>query len=91
MDRRVIKVRPAVSGRHAIQQFWQGVMGMGVREVDLQTQEAQASGDLAYEIGSATLKMSADGKLAAIVTADGTITIFDVATGKEMMKFSGKK
>jgi uncharacterized protein (TIGR02246 family) len=50
-----------VSGRQAIQQFWQGVMGMGVREVDLQTQEAQANGDLAYEIGSATLKIQPEG------------------------------
>jgi uncharacterized protein (TIGR02246 family) len=50
-----------VSGRQAIQQFWQGVMGMGVREVDLQTQEAQAGGDLAYEIGSATLKIQPEG------------------------------
>lgn len=50
-----------VSGRQAIQQFWQGVMGMGVREVDLRTQEVEASGDLAYEIGSATLRIEPAG------------------------------
>lgn len=41
--------------------------------------------------GANTLKLSADGKTAALLAADGTITIFDVASGKEMMKFSGKK
>jgi hypothetical protein len=41
--------------------------------------------------GTSTLKLSADGKTAALLSADGTITIFDVATGKETMKFSGKK
>ena len=41
--------------------------------------------------GPSTLKLSADGKTAALLSADGTITIFDVATGKEMMKFASKK
>lgn len=42
-------------------------------------------------VGTSSLKLSADGKTAALLAADGTITIFDVATGKETMKFSGKK
>jgi uncharacterized protein (TIGR02246 family) len=46
-----------VSGRDGIRQFWQGVMGMGVREVELRTEHAEAVGDLAYEIGSAILKI----------------------------------
>jgi len=41
--------------------------------------------------GASTLKLSADGKTAAVVSADGAVTIYDVATGKEIMKFSGKK
>ncbi|HXD86389.1 MAG TPA: hypothetical protein VN641_07835 [Urbifossiella sp.] len=41
--------------------------------------------------GPSTLKMSADGKTAAVVSDDGTVTIFDVASGKELMKFPGKK
>lgn len=41
--------------------------------------------------GPSTLKLSADGKTAAVLAADGTITIYDVATGKETMKFGGKK
>jgi uncharacterized protein (TIGR02246 family) len=55
-DARVLPPGGAMaSGRQAIQQFWQSVMGMGVREVDLRTQEVESSGDLAYEIGAATL------------------------------------
>lgn len=50
-----------VSGRQATQQFWQGAMGMGVREVELNTEHAEAVGDLAYEIGSASLKIQAQG------------------------------
>ena len=34
---------------------------MGVREVDLRTQDVESSGDLAYEIGSATLKIQPEG------------------------------
>ncbi|MFO0806636.1 MAG: hypothetical protein U0791_26320 [Gemmataceae bacterium] len=41
--------------------------------------------------GTSTLKLSVDGKTAALLSADGTITIFDVASGKETMRFSGKK
>lgn len=41
--------------------------------------------------GVSSLKLSADGKTAAVVSADGTITVYDVASGKEQMKFSGKK
>jgi|GEM_PF-3493628 len=42
-------------------------------------------------VGTSSLKLSADGKTAALLSTDGTITIFDVASGKEVMKFAGKK
>lgn len=41
--------------------------------------------------GTSSLKLSADGKTAAVVNADGTITIYDVASGTEQMKFPAKK
>ena len=41
--------------------------------------------------GGSTLRLSADGKTAAVVTGDETVTIYDVASGKELMKFPGKK
>jgi uncharacterized protein (TIGR02246 family) len=52
------------SGRKAIQQFWQGALDMGLRVATLRTQQAEASGDLAYEVGEASLKIpSADGSV----------------------------
>jgi hypothetical protein len=38
-----------------------------------------------------SLKMSADGKKAALIGTDGSVTIYDVTTGKELMKFPAKK
>ncbi len=46
-----------VRGRPAIEQFWRGVREMGVQEVALTTEEVDSRDDLAYEIGSATLKI----------------------------------
>lgn len=42
---------PLVKGREAIQTFWQGAMGAGVREAKLETLEVESRGDLAYEVG----------------------------------------
>ena len=51
----------AVSGKRGVEAFWKGVMGMGVRGVDLRTEHVEADGDLAYEIGSATLTIQPEG------------------------------
>ena len=45
----------AIQGRQGIQQFWQGAMDMGIRAVDLQTESLSEEGDVAWEIGRATL------------------------------------
>jgi hypothetical protein len=37
--------------------------------------------------GTSTLKMSADGKTAAVVSADSSVVVYDVATGRELMRF----
>jgi len=50
-----------VSGKRAIEQFWRGAMDMGIQEVDLRTEHVEADGNLAYEVGSATLKIQSDG------------------------------
>lgn len=42
---------PMMKGRDAIQAFWQGAMGTGVREAKLETLEVETRGDLAYEVG----------------------------------------
>ena len=44
-----------VSGSEAIQTFWQGVMGMGVKQAKLETIEVEAMGNTAYEVGKYTL------------------------------------
>jgi hypothetical protein len=38
-----------------------------------------------------SLRMSADGKTAAVIAADGSVTVFDAASGKELMRFPVKK
>jgi ABC-type molybdate transport system ATPase subunit len=50
---------------------------------DVKTTKAEASGS--------SLRMSADGKTAAVIAADGSVTVFDTASGKEMMRFPVKK
>ncbi|MDA2935246.1 SgcJ/EcaC family oxidoreductase [Acidobacteria bacterium AH-259-D05] len=44
-----------VSGRQAIQAFWQSVMDMGIKTVKLETVEAEGHGDTAIEVGRYTL------------------------------------
>lgn len=49
-----------VSDRGALQNFWQAVMDMGIKSVKLETLELEPCGDMAYEVGQATL-MGGDG------------------------------
>jgi len=48
-----------VTGRQAIQGFWQAVMDMGVKSAELETVEVEGMGKTAYEVGE--YKMFADG------------------------------
>ena len=41
--------------------------------------------------GESSLKLSVDGKKAAVTGIDGTVTVYDVTTGKELMKFPAKR
>lgn len=45
-----------MSGKPAIQAFWQGAMDMGVAEAELETIEFEEHGDTAWEVGKGTLK-----------------------------------
>ncbi|MDB5311317.1 MAG: hypothetical protein JWO38_5519 [Gemmataceae bacterium] len=45
----------------------------------------------AAKTGQSRLRMSADGKTAAVVGADGSVTVFDTTTGKELMRFPAKE
>ena len=44
-----------VTGKAAIQAFWQGAMDMGIKTARLETVEAEGHGDTAIEIGKYTL------------------------------------
>ena len=44
-----------VTGRSAIQEFWQGAMDMGTKSVKLETVDVEGCGKTAYEVGKCTL------------------------------------
>jgi uncharacterized protein (TIGR02246 family) len=46
-----------VTGRSAIQRFWQSVMDMGINAAVLETLEVESADDTAYEVGRYTLKV----------------------------------
>ena len=50
-----------LSGRQAIQQFWQGAFDMGVSGGELRPQQIEARDDLAYEMSTATLRLGDGG------------------------------
>jgi uncharacterized protein (TIGR02246 family) len=60
---------PRVHGREGIRQFWQAVMDSGVRAVALQTDDLEVAGELAREIGTATLTIRGDGGQEQTATA----------------------
>jgi uncharacterized protein (TIGR02246 family) len=45
-----------VTGRPALQTFWQAIMDMGIKEAGLETVEVESHGDTAIEVGKYTLK-----------------------------------
>ncbi len=44
-----------VKGKKAIQEFWQGAMNMGIKQVQLETIELEGHGDTAIEVGQYVL------------------------------------
>ena len=46
---------PTVTGKSDIQDFWQNVMGMGIRDAKLETETLESGGDLNCEVGRFTL------------------------------------
>lgn len=49
-----------VSGTDSIQQFWQGVFGLGIKEVKLETIEVEDHRDTAFEVGRYQLLAAGD-------------------------------
>jgi len=48
---------PMLTGRKAIQEFWQGAIGMGVKGATLMTLDLEVHGDTAIEVGAYTLDL----------------------------------
>jgi len=59
---------PMMSGREAVQSFWQGAMDMGIKEAKLETVEVESQGNLASEIGRFTLTVQPEGGESAEMT-----------------------
>ncbi|GAB3204334.1 uncharacterized protein (TIGR02246 family) [Pontibacter aydingkolensis] len=51
-----------IKGKQAVQDFWQGAIGMGIKEVKLETMEVQPCENTAIEMGNYTLS-GADGAM----------------------------
>ena len=58
----------SLTGRQAIQHFWQGVQDSGFRQATLRVQHVQADGDLAVEVGMAELMGAAGDAQSATVS-----------------------
>ncbi len=52
---------PMVIGKQAIQEFWQGGMEMGMRDLTLETMDLDYSGDLACDVGVYTFNTQPEG------------------------------
>jgi ketosteroid isomerase-like protein len=52
-----------VKGRAAIQKMWQSVLDSGISAMELTTSEVETEGNLAYEVGTYSMKTK-DGKVA---------------------------
>lgn len=50
-----------VTGRTAIERFWQAGIDAGIADVELEPLTASSNGRLAYEVGSYSLELHADG------------------------------
>lgn len=51
---------PPMRGKEAIENFWRGAMGMGIKEAWLETVDVETGGELACETGQFTLVMETD-------------------------------
>ena len=62
-----------VAGREAIQNLWQGWLDDGLKDLTLEAIEVEASGDLAYEIGSFSMQAPAENN--TMTTATGNYVV----------------
>lgn len=62
-----------IKGRQAVQETFQGWIDAGFKDIVLETVEVEASGDLAYEVGSFSVKVPAEND--QMVTATGSFLV----------------
>jgi uncharacterized protein (TIGR02246 family) len=62
-----------IVGREAIQAEWQSWIDGGLKDLTLEAQEVEASGDLAYEVGAFSLQVPAESD--DMVTAGGNYVV----------------
>jgi ketosteroid isomerase-like protein len=62
-----------IAGREAIQKLWQGWLDEGLKKPHPRAVEIEASGDLAYEIGSFSLQAPAENN--SMVTSTGNYVV----------------
>ena len=59
---------PMMTGKEAVQSFWQGAMDMGIKEASLETLEVESQGNLASEIGRFMLTVQPQGSELSTMT-----------------------
>jgi uncharacterized protein (TIGR02246 family) len=59
-----------VAGRDAIQQFWQGWLDDGLKNLTLEAIDVEADGDLAYEVGNFSIEAPAENDVMATATGN---------------------
>ncbi len=59
---------PMMTGKEAIQSFWQGAMDMGIKEARLDSVEVESDGNLACEIGRFALTVQPQGGESSMMT-----------------------
>jgi uncharacterized protein (TIGR02246 family) len=67
-----------VTGRQAIQAFWQGVMDMGIKSMKLEIVEVEDHGDTAIVVGKYTLS----GEAGQVLDTGKSIVIFKQVDGQ---------
>ena len=51
-----------ITGKQAIEAFWQGAMDMGIKQIRLESLDVEGEGHMAYDVGKVTL-LGADGQM----------------------------
>jgi uncharacterized protein (TIGR02246 family) len=65
---------PQITGREAIQQYWQGLLDAGVKDISLTTVEVEDAGDAAVEVGIIAATAPGEGDARVALTGKYIVT-----------------